>query len=187
MRLFFAQDMHISGYDFSDSAYYESERGAVLHYKGKRWFMFQVARETNQGVHLGVDQWAVGLKETHDKEGAWRDAEDGVLSGNPVAQGSVDSAIALHLHVEAHGEAHGWYWMAVALTILRRSHASTAPFVSVAPTFFSSVPVTIGGSGSTKVAMIWTSPPIWNVSIAVVSWFCAPRSTITRAIRRQRL
>jgi len=32
-----------------------------------------------------VDQWAVGIKEFQGKEGTWRDAEDGLLSGNAVA------------------------------------------------------------------------------------------------------
>ena len=32
-----------------------------------------------------MDQWAVGIKEFQGKEGTWRDAEDGLLSGNAVA------------------------------------------------------------------------------------------------------
>ena len=34
VRLLFTQDFHISGHEVGDSAYYEPERGAVLHYKG---------------------------------------------------------------------------------------------------------------------------------------------------------
>jgi len=110
VRLFFAQDFHISGYEVGDSAYYEPERRAVFHYKGRRWFMINATR---QGHPEGVDQWAVGVKEVQGKEGTWRDAEDGSLSGNAVAQGSVDSTVALHLSVPAQGEATGWYWIAV--------------------------------------------------------------------------
>ncbi|PIV28519.1 MAG: glycoside hydrolase family 15, partial [Anaerolineae bacterium CG03_land_8_20_14_0_80_58_20] len=62
---------------------------------------------------VGLDQWAVGVKELGGKEGTWRDAEDGWLSGNAVAQGSVDTTGALHLLVPAHGRAVGWYWIAV--------------------------------------------------------------------------
>ena len=116
MRLFFSHDLHIGGHDVGDSAYYESERHAVFHYKGKRWFMVNVARAGADGWQLGVDQWAVGLKETQGREGTWRDAEDGSLSGNAVAQGSVDSTVALHLTVPAQGEAIGWYWIAVGDT-----------------------------------------------------------------------
>jgi oligosaccharide amylase len=110
VRLFFAQDFHISGQEVGDSAYYEPERRAVFHYKGRRWFMVNAMRE---GHPEGVDQWAVGIKETQGKEGTWRDAEDGSLSGNAVAQGSVDSAVGLHLVVPARGEATAWYWIAV--------------------------------------------------------------------------
>ena len=113
VRLFFTHDFHIGGYTVGDSAYYEPERRAVFHYKGKRWFLINTARETPDGWELGVDQWAIGIKEAQGKEGTWRDAEDGQLSGNAVAQGSVDSAVALHLQVPAQGEASGWYWIAV--------------------------------------------------------------------------
>jgi GH15 family glucan-1,4-alpha-glucosidase len=117
VRLFFAHDLHISGHSVGDTAYYEPERRAVLHYKGKRWFMMNVARKVEQFEgrpwKLGVDQWAVGVKEIAGKEGTWRDAEDGTLSGNAVAQGSVDSVLALHLDVPAQGEVIGWYWIAV--------------------------------------------------------------------------
>ena len=113
VRLFFAQDFHIRGSELGDSAYYESERQAVFHYKGKRWFMINTARERPEGPTIGVDQWAVGIKEAAGKEGTWRDAEDGQLSGNAVAQGSVDSCVALHLFAPAGGRATGWYWIAV--------------------------------------------------------------------------
>jgi len=113
VRLLFAQDFHISGHEVGDSAYYEPERRAVFHYKGKRWFLINTAKEGPDGWTLGVDQWAVGIKETQSKEGTWRDAEDGYLSGNAVAQGSVDSTVALHLNVPARSQAIGWYWIAV--------------------------------------------------------------------------
>jgi len=113
VRLFFAHDFHISGHEVGDSVYYEPERRAVFHYKGTRWFMINAAKEGPEGWTLGVDQWAVGIKEAKGHEGTWRDAEDGWLSGNPVAQGSVDSTVALHLDVPAGGQATGWHWIAV--------------------------------------------------------------------------
>jgi len=118
VRLLFAHDFHIGGHEVGDSAYYEPERAAVFHYKGQRWFMINVAKDSPDGADklhpwaLGVDQWAVGIKEVPGREGTWRDAEDGVLSGNAVAQGSVDSAVALHLNVPGRGQATGWYWIA---------------------------------------------------------------------------
>ncbi|MBI2438110.1 MAG: glycoside hydrolase family 15 protein, partial [Lentisphaerae bacterium] len=113
VRLFFSHDFHISGTSIGDSVYYEPERKAVCHYKGKRWFMINCARQSDNAWALGVDQWAVGVKEVADKEGTWRDAEDGMLSGNAVAQGSVDSTVALHLTIPQRGDAVGYYWIAV--------------------------------------------------------------------------
>lgn len=113
IRLFFSHDFHIGGYEVGDSAYYEPERKALFHYKGKRWFLINTAKELEGKINLGLDQWAVGTKEINGQEGTWRDAEDGWLSGNAVAQGSVDSTGALHLLVSGQGEAKGWYWIAV--------------------------------------------------------------------------
>jgi hypothetical protein len=38
------------------------------------------------GLTTGVDQWACGVKHVNGAEGTWRDAEDGVLGGNAIAQ-----------------------------------------------------------------------------------------------------
>jgi len=60
---------------------------------------------------IGISSWATGVKEFHGAEGTWRDAEDGQLGRNLIAQGSVDSTMALHLPVLAAGatdEAHHW-------------------------------------------------------------------------------
>jgi len=113
VRLFFCNDFHIYGIDLGDTAYYEPERRAVFHYKGQRWFMIDTGKESGDQWTYGVDQWAVGKKETDGKEGTWRDAEDGHLSGNAVAQGSVDSVVALHLNLPPGGCAAGCYWIAV--------------------------------------------------------------------------
>jgi glucoamylase len=113
VRLFFSQDFHISGSEVGDSAYYDPKGGAVFHYKGQRWFLINTAKAADKSWKLGLDQWAVGVKETDRSEGTWRDAEDGQLSGNAVAQGSVDSTVALHLSLPAGGKAVGCYWIAV--------------------------------------------------------------------------
>jgi len=111
VRLFFHQDFHIYGSEIADSAYYEPERKALFHYKAERWFMMNAAVGSPGAWELGFHQWAVGQKETAGREGTWRDAEDGELSGNPVAQGSVDSVGAIHVTVEAGASAAAWYWI----------------------------------------------------------------------------
>jgi len=110
VRLFFHHDFHILGNEVGDTAYYEPERRALFHYKRDRWFLIGGGR---QGQAHGLDQWATGNKEVADQEGTWRDAEDGHLEGNPIAQGSVDSVAALHVTVPAGAEGVVYYWMAV--------------------------------------------------------------------------
>ncbi|MBU0910901.1 MAG: hypothetical protein KKA54_09440 [Proteobacteria bacterium] len=113
VRLFFGQDLRIGGHAVGDCAYYEPDKRVLFHYKGKRWFLVSTAKGRPGECSAGLDQCAVGVKGVGDKVGTWLDAEDGELSGNPVAQGSVDSVVALHLDVPAGGWAEGWYWLAV--------------------------------------------------------------------------
>jgi len=46
-------------------------------------------------------------------EGTWRDAEDGVLSGNPIDHGAADSVVGFTLELPPEGEAVFYYWIAV--------------------------------------------------------------------------
>ena len=118
VRLFFHHDFHILGNPVGDTAYYEPERRALFHYKADRWFMMNGARPApppEEGMapfELGIDQWATGTKEFRGAEGTWRDAEDGELSGNPIAQGSVDSTLALHARISPNATAVLHYWLA---------------------------------------------------------------------------
>jgi GH15 family glucan-1,4-alpha-glucosidase len=122
VRFFFHHDFYISSNEVGDTAYYEPERRAVLHYKGPRWFLMNAATpgkrpedaaNTVSGWHIGFHQWACGHKAVHDLQGTWKDAEDGLLSGNPIAQGSVDSTAAVHLTLPPHTTQTAYYWMAV--------------------------------------------------------------------------
>ena len=63
---------------------------------------------------VGVKEWAIGVKETAGAEGTWRDAEDGRLGKNPIAQGSVDSTIAARMSLAAGGAKQCYYWIAAA-------------------------------------------------------------------------
>src|SRR5207245_3111231 len=55
---------------------------------------------------------AIGQKDAPGKEGTWRDAEDGELSRNPVAQGSIDSVGMVAVSVPAKGSATAVFWIA---------------------------------------------------------------------------
>jgi GH15 family glucan-1,4-alpha-glucosidase len=142
VRLFFHHDFHISSHALGDTAYYEPERRAVYHYKGPHWFVINVATpgkrpedspDSVDGWHIGVQQWACGHKEVQSLQGTWKDAEDGHLSGNPIAQGSVDSTVALHLTIPAQSTKTAYYWLGAGrdfeeVTRLNRSVRHRGPW-----------------------------------------------------------
>ncbi|HEX5323016.1 MAG TPA: glycoside hydrolase family 15 protein [Capsulimonadaceae bacterium] len=106
IRLFFHQDFHIYETEIGDTAYYDPDECALIHYKDERYFLCNVARDDGR---YGWDQFATGAKEVPGMEGTWRDAEDGLLSGNPIAQGSVDSVGGITLQIRA-GETQSLYY-----------------------------------------------------------------------------
>ena len=100
VRLFQHFDAHLWGNDIGDSAFYDPRTRAIVHYKGRRYFLIT---GVNPKGESGLTSFAIGLKEALGREGTWRDAEDGELSRNLVAQGSIDSVGMLGLRVAANG------------------------------------------------------------------------------------
>lgn len=117
VRLFFAHDLRIDESDIGDTAFYDPYAGAMVHYKRDRYFLF--GGQVGEGVPEdgeGITQYACGEKGFRGAEGTWRDAEDGHLSGNAIAQGAVDSVIGYAMTVPAQGEAILRTWMTVGET-----------------------------------------------------------------------
>jgi glucoamylase len=113
IRLFFHQDFHISGTDIGDTGFYDPVKTkAVIHYKANRYFLANLLTEKGEGIH----QYAIGVKEIGGREGTWRDAEDGYLGGNPIAQGAVDSVISAELNLPSGGESYCYYWLVAGQT-----------------------------------------------------------------------
>src|SRR5688572_676379 len=109
VRVMHHHDFHIAGSEVGDTALYDPDVDGIIHYKRDRYFLIGGGRPP--GYHL--DEFATGKKRFAGAEGTWRDAEDdGLLSGNAIAQGSVDSTIAIHTHVPANGEVSTYYWIA---------------------------------------------------------------------------
>ncbi|PIP67811.1 MAG: glycoside hydrolase family 15 [Candidatus Omnitrophica bacterium CG22_combo_CG10-13_8_21_14_all_43_16] len=107
VRLFLCHDFHIYGNDIGDTAAFRPEVNGLLHYKGERYFLINACANKK----CGIDQFATGHKEQQGAEGTWKDAEDGILSGNPITQGSVDSCIAIHLKLKAKASDTCFYWV----------------------------------------------------------------------------
>ncbi|MEE8448662.1 MAG: glycoside hydrolase family 15 protein [Thermodesulfobacteriota bacterium] len=109
VRLFFHQNFSISESEVGDTANYDPHSGAVVHYKGPRYFMVNLCTQRA----CGVQEYTTGARELDGDGGSWLDAEDGLLSGNPIAQGSVDSVVGVRLRVGSGAEEEVYYWIAM--------------------------------------------------------------------------
>jgi oligosaccharide amylase len=112
IRLFFTHDFHIYGDSVGDTVMYEPDLDSLIHYKRNRYFLISgLAQE--KGLH----QFATGYKEQPGREGTWRDAEDGLLEGNTIAQGSVDSAVSFELNLLPNSVGFVHYWIVCARSL----------------------------------------------------------------------
>lgn len=113
VRLFLHQAFEISRAGRADTALYvpdDEGGGYILDYKGRCSLL--IYSETAGGQPF--DQFAVGNSAIEGKEGTWRDAEDGTLSGNAVEHGGVDSVIRNSLTLEAQSSEVVNYWVVAA-------------------------------------------------------------------------
>ncbi|MBX7055017.1 MAG: glycoside hydrolase family 15 protein [Pyrinomonadaceae bacterium] len=104
VRVYLHHDLRLYENKVGDTAFYDPETLALIHYKKHRYFL------VNTEPHF--DQFATGRKAFRNSEGTWRDAEDGDLHGGAITEGSVDSTIGLHFNIEAGGTAQFHYWIA---------------------------------------------------------------------------
>ncbi|HXG84442.1 MAG TPA: glycoside hydrolase family 15 protein [Pyrinomonadaceae bacterium] len=104
IRVFLHQDFRIYENKVGDTAFYDPESFALLHYKKHRYFLI------NTAPHFDV--FSTGRKAFRQSEGTWRDAEDGVLTGGAITEGSVDSTVGLHFNLAARETEEFFYWIA---------------------------------------------------------------------------
>ena len=114
VRVFFSHDFHIYGDDSGDTAYYEPDHKAIIHYKRCRYFLVNGQIQTSKE---GFYEFSTGQKESFGKEGTWKDAEDGKLKNNPIAQGAVDSTISFKLDMKPKATDSLYYWIACGKNI----------------------------------------------------------------------
>jgi GH15 family glucan-1,4-alpha-glucosidase len=106
VRLFFHQDFSLEETEVGDCAVYDPKWNAVYHYKRNSYILVNA-----QCRHGGIFEFAIGTKRFNGAEGTWRDAEDGTLGGNAIAQGSVDSTVSLRLFLEGGSAKTAYYWL----------------------------------------------------------------------------
>ncbi len=114
VRLFFHYDWHIWGSASGNTVFYAPRRKALVAYKQQAYFLMNGQVGEGLDAPVGIASWATGKKEADGSEGTWRDAEDGQLGRNPIAQGSVDGTISLHLvDIPTGGAMMAYHWVAV--------------------------------------------------------------------------
>ena len=111
IRVFFNQQFQISETSHADTVYFNPTVNALIHYKGRRVFLVG-----GQHGDKFFDDYSAGIFKIEGKEGTWKDAEDGLLSKNPIEHGSVDSTLGFYLNIEASQETSVNYWVAVGET-----------------------------------------------------------------------
>jgi glucoamylase len=113
VRVFFSHDFHIYGEGSADTAFYDPSQNSIVHYKRCRYFLVNGMTKAKSGIF----EFSTGQKEAFGREGTWKDAEDGKLEKNPIAQGSVDSAVAFKLEMKPKSSDIIYYWIACGKNI----------------------------------------------------------------------
>ena len=108
VRLYMHFDPHLWGNAIGDTIYYDPEFNGLVAYKGRRYVLINASIDDR----FGFDACAIGAKEREGFQGTWRDAEDGNLQRNPIAQGSVDATGMIELTLAAGATRVAWIWWA---------------------------------------------------------------------------
>ncbi|HTR18860.1 MAG TPA: glycoside hydrolase family 15 protein [Candidatus Paceibacterota bacterium] len=112
VKLYFAHQFEIYKSHGSDTAYFDPITHSIIHYKGQRVFLMG---GTLEGTPF--DDYATGRDNFQGKEGTHKDAEDGVLSKNPIEHGPADSVIGLYSAYAAGQSKTCYYWIAAGKSI----------------------------------------------------------------------
>lgn len=112
IKIFFSQEFEIYESHRGDTAYYDPISSSIIHYNGRRVFLVNGMYESG-----GFDDYTTGIFQIEGKEGSHKDAEDGILSKNPIEHGLTDSVIGFSLSVSGNDDAALYYWITVSETI----------------------------------------------------------------------
>ena len=110
MYLFMHQVFQISRAGRADTALFVPDENYILDYKG-RCSLLVYGQNIDGTVY---DQFAIGNYGIEGKEGTYRDAEDGQLSGNAVEHGGVDSVLRFTCSLASGANTQVDYWIVAA-------------------------------------------------------------------------
>ncbi|HET8575259.1 MAG TPA: glycoside hydrolase family 15 protein [Candidatus Paceibacterota bacterium] len=114
IRVFFAHEFELYSSSTAHTAYYDPIQKALIHYKVRRVLLAN-ARIDGQMW----SEYTTGVFGIEGKEGSFRDAEDGQLSGNPIEHGPADSVLGLYADYAPGEQKTIHYWIVAAKDIER--------------------------------------------------------------------
>jgi oligosaccharide amylase len=100
VRVVHHQDLNMYGTKIGDTACYDPALNGLVHFRNKRYILSTFFVDGQRKV----DQFACGTSGFAGAEGTWRDAEDGKLGMNAIAQGAVDSTGLVEIDLPGDGE-----------------------------------------------------------------------------------
>lgn len=100
VKIIHHQDFNMYGTKIGDTACFDPALKAMVTFRAKRYVMMTFFVDGQQRV----DEFACGTSGFGGAEGTWRDAEDGHLQGNAIAQGAVDSTALVNIDLPPDGE-----------------------------------------------------------------------------------
>jgi GH15 family glucan-1,4-alpha-glucosidase len=99
IKVYFGHEFEIYESRRGDTGYYDPIKKTIIHYKGRRAFLIN-----SRSDGRGFDDFNIGLFGIEGKEGSHLDANDGMLSKNPIEHGRVDSIIGIYYTIDPTAE-----------------------------------------------------------------------------------
>jgi len=106
IRMFFHNNLKLYGKNKNNTALYDPKTKSIIHYKKNRYFLFNGMVDDNGIFEYNTDKSKFG------KEPNYKDAEDGKLENNTIAQGRVNSMISLRAKIKPGETKTFYYWIA---------------------------------------------------------------------------
>lgn len=147
IKVYFGHEFETRRSVGGDTAYVDPMLDAIIHYEGDRVCLINGSFDGES-----ISDYAIGISRTIGHDGAYRDAEDGSLSKNPIEHGTVDSVIGFYGTYSSGGERTIRYWLVAADSI---GHA---------------IELNLYVSKKGPDHLIKTASDYWRVWIARYSW-----------------
>ncbi len=112
VKLFANHQLRMYGTTKQDTVYFDPEDNTIMHYKGRR-----IAVIGGKSGDASFSEYSVGLSQIEGKVGTWKDAEDGMLTANPIEHGTVDSVVGFSFTMTPKSKNDCYLWIALAKTM----------------------------------------------------------------------